>query len=80
MIRILIFSILPLLFVSCTATDIKSDKPNVIVILADDMGSGDIQRMNPKSVIPTPGLNSLIDEGILFILFRFSGEIPIYVL
>ena len=35
------------------------DRPNVIFILADDMGYGDVQALNPKSKIPTPNLNGL---------------------
>lgn len=40
--------------------------PNIIFILADDMGYGDIQAYNPKSKIPTPNLNRLVKEGVLF--------------
>mgnify|MGYP003389387230 CR=1 FL=1 len=35
------------------------DSPNLVFILADDMGYGDIQAYNPKSKIPTPNLNRL---------------------
>ncbi|MFC1782640.1 arylsulfatase [Planctomycetota bacterium] len=40
--------------------------PNIIFILADDMGYGDIQAYNPKSQIPTPHLNRLANEGMMF--------------
>ena len=40
--------------------------PNVVVILADDLGYGDIERYNPRSQIPTPNLNQLADEGMRF--------------
>jgi len=45
-----------------------SDKnnPNIIIILADDMGYGDVQAFNSKSGIPTPNLNQLSEEGIMF--------------
>ena len=43
------------------------DRPNVIFILADDMGYGDAQALNPKSKIPTPHLNRLAKEGMTFI-------------
>ncbi|MCM8530736.1 MAG: sulfatase-like hydrolase/transferase, partial [Lentisphaeraceae bacterium] len=56
-----IFTIL--LFLLAT---VLAQKPNVIVILADDMGSGDVQALNPASVIPTPHLNSLSEEGVTF--------------
>ena len=43
-----------------------ADTPNVIFILADDMGYGDVQALNPNSTIPTPNLNRLGREGMTF--------------
>jgi len=40
--------------------------PNVIFILADDMGYGDVQALNPESRIPTPNLNKIAREGVIF--------------
>ncbi len=40
--------------------------PNIIFILADDMGYGDVQALNLKSKIPTPHLNRLAKEGMTF--------------
>ena len=40
--------------------------PNVVFILADDMGSGDIQAFNSHSQIPTPHLNKLAESGMVF--------------
>ena len=42
-------------------------KPNIVFILADDMGYGDVQALNPNSQIPTPNLNRLADEGMTFL-------------
>ena len=42
-------------------------KPNIIFILADDMGYGDVQAMNKRSKIPTPNLNLLSRQGMTFI-------------
>jgi len=41
-------------------------KPNVIIILADDFGVGDIQAHYPENKIPTPNLDKLVNEGISF--------------
>ncbi|MCH2064401.1 MAG: arylsulfatase [Roseibacillus sp.] len=41
-------------------------KPNVVFILADDLGYGDLKAYNPKSKIPTPYLDALAAEGIVF--------------
>ncbi len=40
--------------------------PNIIVILADDMGYGDIEYYNEESKIPTPNLSRLAEEGVAF--------------
>jgi arylsulfatase A len=40
--------------------------PNVVVILADDMGYGDVQALNSDSKIPTPNLNGLAASGMTF--------------
>ncbi|WP_277479067.1 sulfatase family protein [Catalinimonas alkaloidigena] len=42
----------------------KSSKPNVLIILADDMGYGDLQSFNDESLVPTPNLDQLASEGI----------------
>lgn len=41
-------------------------RPNIIVILADDMGLGDIVAFNPESKIKTPNLDKMAWEGMRF--------------
>jgi len=41
-------------------------KPNIIFILADDLGYGDVRCYNAQSKIPTPNLDRLAAEGIRF--------------
>ncbi|HUU10496.1 MAG TPA: sulfatase-like hydrolase/transferase [Phycisphaerae bacterium] len=41
-------------------------KPNIIYILADDLGYGDLACQNPKSKIPTPNLDRLAAQGVRF--------------
>lgn len=45
---------------------LADERPNIIFILADDMGYGDVQALNPASKIPTPNLNRLAQEGMTF--------------
>jgi arylsulfatase A len=41
--------------------------PNILYILADDLGSGDVQALNPqRGKIPTPHLDRLAREGMTF--------------
>ena len=43
-----------------------SKKPNIVFILADDMVYGDLKVYNPKSKIPTPHLDKLAADGLIF--------------
>lgn len=40
--------------------------PNIVYILADDMGYGDPRCYNPQSLIPTPNIDRLAAEGVRF--------------
>ena len=44
----------------------KNQKPNIIYILADDLGYGDVQSFNPVGKIPTPNLNDMSSNGTKF--------------
>ena len=55
-----------LFFVGCSTGSKEQIKPNIILIYADDMGYGDAQCYNPKSLIPTPNIDQLASEGMLF--------------
>ncbi|GAA3615107.1 arylsulfatase [Flavivirga amylovorans] len=48
------------------ACEQKENKPNVIILYADDMGYGDLAIQNPSSKIPTPNLDQLARDGMLF--------------
>ena len=43
-----------------------AEKPNIIVILADDQGFGDLGANNPQSKIATPNLDALARGGLRF--------------
>lgn len=40
-----------------------SERPNIVIILADDMGFGDVGCYNPASRIPTPHIDALAARG-----------------
>ena len=41
-------------------------QPNIVIILADDLGYGDIGAYNVESKIPTPNLDKLASDGVRF--------------
>lgn len=43
-----------------------TQKPNIVYILADDMGYGDVACNNPESKIPTPNLDRMAAAGMRF--------------
>lgn len=43
-----------------------SSRPNILLILADDLGYGDLACYNPESKIPTPQLDKLALQGMRF--------------
>jgi arylsulfatase A len=47
-------------------TQADNQRPNVVYVLADDMGYGDVSQYNAESKIPTPNLDNLAREGRSF--------------
>ncbi len=43
-----------------------AELPNVVIILADDMGYGDVHCLNPNSKIPTPHLDAFAAQSMTF--------------
>jgi len=50
-------------------------KPNIVLILADDMGYGDPHCFNPQSQIATPNIDRLALEGIRFMDAHAPGPL-----
>ena len=47
-------------------TKVAVKKPNIVYILADDLGYGDVSCLNKDSKIHTPNLDRLAKEGMIF--------------
>ena len=54
------------LLIPCGKAYSKTEKPNVIFILADDLGYGDISAFNENSKIRTENIDKLCENGIKF--------------
>jgi arylsulfatase A-like enzyme len=50
---------------SASLAQAAADRPNVVLIMADDMGYADLAKFG-KSEIPTPNLDRLANEGTRF--------------
>jgi len=44
----------------------ETEKPNIIYILADDLGYGDLQSFNSNGKIPTPNIDNMASNGVMF--------------
>ena len=57
--------IIHLCFISCNQK-YDFEKPNIIYVLADDLGYGDIKVFNANGKINTPNIDQLASEGMIF--------------
>ena len=60
--KLLAILILALILNNCSQDESKADKPNIIIILADDLGYGDIGVFGNKN-IRTPNIDQMSFEG-----------------
>ncbi len=54
---------------------LESPKPNVIYILADDMGYGDLSLLNPEAKFTTPNIDRLASQGVTFTDAHAPGSV-----
>jgi len=60
--------------ISNNKNEIKQDSPNIILIMTDDLGWGDVG-FNGNKIIKTPHLNEMASKGIIF--NRFYSAAPV---
>ncbi|VGO13569.1 Arylsulfatase [Pontiella desulfatans] len=53
-----------LCFMAALSAFAGQGRPNIVLINADDMGVGDVSGLNPEGKIPTPHIDSMIDNGL----------------
>jgi arylsulfatase A len=64
--RLTLSLLIYLMFASCSQKTKEQRLPNILFILADDLGYGDLACYNSESKIPTPNLDKLATEGMRF--------------
>lgn len=62
----LALAVVLLVFISSRFPIEAADRPNIVLIMADDMGYGDPGCYNPDSKSPTPNIDRLAAQGIRF--------------
>lgn len=60
------FFLLLFSFVFCSITAAEETKPNIVFILADDLGYGDLKSTNSSSKNAAPAIDRIADEGMVF--------------
>ena len=55
-------------------------KPNVIYILADDMGYGDISAFNENCPFTTPNFDAMCENGLRFVQNTFGEDQELWIL
>ena len=64
-----------ILFALATAAAAAPDKPNLIFIMLDDLGYGDLSCYNPESKIQTPNMDALAAAGMRFTDAHSPGSV-----
>ncbi len=66
-----------LLSICCSFFSLSAftQRPNIIYILADDMGYGDISALNKNSKINTPNIDALVQSGISYDDYHTSSAV-----
>lgn len=62
------------LFFSCNISNDHNDKPNIILIVADDLGYGDLSIFGNKNIL-TPNIDKLGEEGVVYTDFHSNGSV-----
>jgi len=51
----------------CSSPEVENSNPNIVFVLCDDLGYGDVQCLNPeRGKIATPSVDRLANEGMIF--------------
>ena len=62
-----LFSV-PMLLTICSTTFAEQKRPNIVFILADDMGYGDVSYLDKNSKLKTVNLDRMASEGVVVLI------------
>jgi len=69
------FTTLALLLTFAIANSSQAEKPNIVLLFADDLGYGDVHCNNPEGKILTPHIDRLAREGVRFTDAHAAGTL-----
>ncbi|MEX0986639.1 MAG: sulfatase-like hydrolase/transferase [Bacteroidales bacterium] len=61
-----ILILFPLLLAGCSNKTQEENKPNILIILADDQGNADAGYQRSPSIVSTPAIDAIANDGIVF--------------
>ena len=64
-----------LLLAGMSGVVIAEEKPNIVFILADDVGTEDVKCFYPQSKVTTPNIDRMANEGMRFTQAYAPGEV-----
>jgi len=65
----------PLILLFASFSTAFAERPNVILVMADDLGIGDVSPTNPECKIRTPSLQKMAEEGLTFLDAHTSSSV-----
>jgi arylsulfatase A len=71
---LVLFSLLIITLIKCSSSRSKLDKPNIVFIMIDDLGYGDVACFGSK-FIKTPNIDRMAAEGLKFTDFHSNGPV-----
>ena len=57
---------MPIVLASCSGQKTTEERPNIVFILADDMGYGDVSAFNENCGLTTKNIDAMAANGVMF--------------
>jgi len=73
--RSLLFTAIAVLVAAPVHVSGEVDRPNIVLIMCDDLGWGDWRGNNPKSPVETPHLDAMAEAGLTFTRFYSASSV-----
>lgn len=76
--KLMLAACLPTVLCACLAPTVSpplTRRPNVLILYTDDQGYGDLSVLNPDAGFQTPHMDSLAQEGMMFVDGHSAGSV-----